>query len=115
MKAFAFLFISAAMLVSISAFAMQQNLPVQPLKQWVGKPATQVVKALGEPNYTSTTMHGRLIYDFVQEPQHVGPIGTYQFVIGQNGKVTAATLTSSIQTSPSNNWWSRIITSLGLG
>jgi hypothetical protein len=94
MKAIAFFFLSAVMLLvySVSAFAMEQN--VQSIQQWVGKPASQVVKTLGKPNYTSTTKHGRLIYDFVQEPQHVGPIGTYQFVIGRNGKVASATLTS---------------------
>jgi outer membrane protein assembly factor BamE (lipoprotein component of BamABCDE complex) len=92
MKAIAFfsLLIGAILVSSVSAFAMEQN--IQPIQQWVGKPATQVVKALGEPSYTSTTKHGRLIYDFVQEPQHVGSIGTYQFVIGQNGKVVSANL-----------------------
>lgn len=92
MKAIAFFIFSGVMLVSsVSAFAMEQT--VQSIQQWVGKPSTQVVKTLGEPNYTSATKHGRLIYDFVQEPQHVGPIGTYQFVVGRNGKVAAATLT----------------------
>lgn len=96
MKAIAIFFFSGAMLVSsISAFAMKQmEQNVQSVQQWVGKPATQLVKTLGEPNYTSTAKHGRLIYDFVQERQHVGPIVTYQFIIGRNGKVAAATLNS---------------------
>lgn len=118
MKAVAVFFLSAAMLIGFgaSAFAVEQSVRlIRPVQQWVGKPATQVVKALGEPSYTSTTNHGRLVYDFVQEPQHVGPIGTYQFVIGPNGKVAAATLTFGILTSSSNNWWSRITASLGLG
>ncbi len=95
MKAIALVLISSVLLFSsISVFAatntmQQQN--VQSIHRWLGKPATQLIKKLGKPSYTSST-DGRLTYDYVREPQHVGPIPTYQFVLGRNGKVIAATI-----------------------
>ena len=98
MKAIAAYLLLAAMLLSaMSAFAYSPSAnrteaSIQAYRQWVGKSATQLVKALGQPDYTSAGKNGRLIYDYVREPQHVGPIATYQFVIGSNKKVDAARL-----------------------
>ena len=110
MKASALFLLSGVMLFSgLSAFAYSTHDPImghtsnttmaaltiptrqdaQSIQRWVGDPATQVMKSLGEPSYTSTTAGGRLIYDYVQEPQHVGPIPTDQFVISRSGKVAA--------------------------
>jgi len=62
----------------------------QSIQRWVGDPVADLTKGLGKPSYTSTTANGRLVYDYVQEPQHVGPIPTDQFVISRSGKVAAA-------------------------
>jgi hypothetical protein len=64
----------------------------QPLNQWVGKPLSQLIQTYGEPNYTSVMKNGRFVYDFVREPQHVGPIPTYQFIVGRNKTITTARL-----------------------
>jgi len=37
------------------------------------------------PNWSKLSV-SPATYDYVQEPQHVGPVPTYQFVIGQNGE-----------------------------
>jgi hypothetical protein len=63
------------------------------VQQWVGKPVRQLIGALGEPSYTSVTSGGLKVYDFVREPQHVGPVDTYQFVIARSGKIISAALT----------------------
>ncbi len=92
MKAIAIVLISSVMLFSnLSAFAAanKEGQNAQSIQRWVGIPATQLVKALGKPSYTSS-QNGRLTYDYVREPQHAGPIPTYQFLVGRNGKVTAA-------------------------
>ena len=113
MKAIAlFGFVAALLVSSVSAFAYDRSdsttsysdnsappaitvgtiQNVQSVQQWVGKPATQVIKSLGDPSYTSKGKHGRWTYNYVREPQHVGPIPTYQFIIGRNGDVAAASL-----------------------
>jgi outer membrane protein assembly factor BamE (lipoprotein component of BamABCDE complex) len=88
---FSGIFLFAGLSVFANTNSMQQKAQ-QPIQYWIGKPATQLVKALGRPSYTSYTKHDRLAYDYVQEPQHVGPIPTYQFVIGHSGKVTSASV-----------------------
>ena len=112
MKATIFFSLIAAMLVSsLSAFAYDRDLKVSQganltmgaaksgamqniasMQHWVGKRATQLIKVLGDPSYASVGKNGRMTYDFVQEPQHVGPIPTYQFIIGRDGNVAAERL-----------------------
>jgi len=91
------LLMSVMLLAAASAFASsastmsaQQN--VQAYRQWIGKPVTQVVKALGEPTYSFANKNGGLTYNYVHGPQHVGPVLTYQFVVGPNKKVDSARL-----------------------
>jgi hypothetical protein len=98
MKAIAVSLISAAMLVcGLSAFAYsmtpnttEQNL--QAYRHWIGRSTAQMSATLGKPSYTSTDKAGRRVYDYVVEPQHVGPVPTYQFAIGTGGKVSSASL-----------------------
>jgi len=95
MKAFTVFLVSAALLlVSVAAFAATDNRPIQNeqiLNRWIGKPVTQILQSLGQPAFTSRA-GGRQLYDYVVAPQHVGPIETYQFIIGTNGKVDAASV-----------------------
>ena len=81
------------MLVGSVAFAATDSRPIQNeqgISKWVGKPAAQVIGSLGEPTYTARS-GGRLIYDYVVAPQHVGPIETYQFVVA-GGKIDKASV-----------------------
>ena len=94
MKAIALVLLCGAMLLAgVSAFAAGQITVIdqqglKSIQKWVGKPVSDLVSVLGQPTYTSRTKNGRMVYDYVQEPQHVGPIGTLQFVIGPNSDVS---------------------------
>jgi hypothetical protein len=117
MKRLAFFLVSTAMFVSgVSAFAfgradtmrysynqnsttpvmsMDANQIAQSVQQWVGKPADELVKQLGNPDYTSATNDGSKIYDYVRnEPQRTRydslVAQQFEFVIGSNGDVTTA-------------------------
>lgn len=93
MKAFTVLLVTGALLlVGAVAFASTDSRPIQnerSVTSWIGKSATQVVGSLGQPSYRSRH-GGRVYYDYVVAPQHVGPIETYQFIVGPTGKVDAA-------------------------
>ncbi len=93
MKALVVFLLSAALLLtSVAAFASIENRPIQTernISHWIGKPVSQILELLGQPTTTSRG-GGRLIYDYVVAPQHVGPIETYQFAVGPNGKVDTA-------------------------
>jgi len=94
MRAFSVVLLSGALLfVGAAAFAASDTRPIQNeqnISRWVGKPVAQVIDSLGQPTYTSHR-NGRLIYDYVVAPQHVGAIETYQFVVS-GGKVNATSV-----------------------
>ena len=85
---FTMLLCGALLFTGAAAFAATDTRTIQNgpgITDWVGKPAAQVIQSLGQPTYTSH-QDGKLIYDYVITPQHVGPVETYQFAIA-GGKV----------------------------
>ena len=88
MKRLAFFLVSIALLATgVSAFAFGQadtmlysynqnstnpamsidaNQIAQSVQQWVGKPADELVKQLGNPDYTSATNDGSKVYDYIR-------------------------------------------------
>ena len=93
MKAIAISILSIAMFVSaVFAFAYSGSATtakqsLQGYHQWIGKSAAQMIRAIGQPSYSSTDKNGSLTYDYVLEQQRAGPVVTYQFVIGSTKKV----------------------------
>jgi len=96
MKASIILVLTIAMLAAgVTAFASSAlsgtpALSPSVVSQWIGKPAQQLIKTFGDPSYSSRQKNGAELYDYVVQPQHVGAIPTYQFVIGRDGNVVSA-------------------------
>jgi len=97
MRTIAILLLSTAMIVTaLSAFASTgvsnaTSLNPKTIRQWIGKSASQLISTFGSPSYTSDSTSGRMVYDYVVNPQHVGAIPTYEFVIGRDGNVASVT------------------------
>jgi hypothetical protein len=118
MKRLSFFLISTALLVSgASAFAFgrgpsnyensaasiapaDMSPTTQSVQQWVGKPADELVKTLGDPDYTSTTTDGSKVYVYLRiDPAHAQSAANvarqFQFVVGSDGDISSAKVSNS--------------------